>query len=252
MVSLKEAKNICCEKGEGEVDHRTVTRWLKKFCFFSLLFYAHTHHHHKTHTHTHHHHHHKTPPTTTTTHTHTHTTKHTHTYTHHHKTHIHTHTTTTTKHTHTHTHHHQKHTHTHTHHHHKTHTYTHHHHHYKIHTHTPPPPPPQNTHIHTLITKNLDDLARSGKLKIVDVKAVLLAIRANLANSTWRASGEFGISQSSVIRYLQDLGKKHLQLPNFPSHYQNIAKLWLIQVNIYFILRKYRPYFFKNKSMGNF
>ena len=24
-------KNICCERGKGAVDHRTVTKWLKKF-----------------------------------------------------------------------------------------------------------------------------------------------------------------------------------------------------------------------------
>ena len=26
-------KNICCTRGEGAVDHSTVTRWLKKFHF---------------------------------------------------------------------------------------------------------------------------------------------------------------------------------------------------------------------------
>ena len=31
--NVKETtKNICCAKGEGTVDHTTITRWFKKFC----------------------------------------------------------------------------------------------------------------------------------------------------------------------------------------------------------------------------
>ena len=29
---METTKNICCAKGEGAANHRTVTRWLKKFC----------------------------------------------------------------------------------------------------------------------------------------------------------------------------------------------------------------------------
>ena len=29
---VEATKNICCAKGEGAVDHSTITRWFKKFC----------------------------------------------------------------------------------------------------------------------------------------------------------------------------------------------------------------------------
>ena len=29
--AMEETKNICCAKDESAVNHRTVTRWLKKF-----------------------------------------------------------------------------------------------------------------------------------------------------------------------------------------------------------------------------
>ena len=31
--AVKAIKNICCAKVEGAVNHTTVTRWFKKFCF---------------------------------------------------------------------------------------------------------------------------------------------------------------------------------------------------------------------------
>ena len=31
-MSSNWTKNICCAKGNGTVDHNTITRWFKKFC----------------------------------------------------------------------------------------------------------------------------------------------------------------------------------------------------------------------------
>ena len=48
---------------------------------------------------------------------------------------------------------------------------------------------------------------RSDRPKIVDSEAVIQAIQANLASSSWRISGEFCISLSNVVCYLHDLDK---------------------------------------------
>ena len=55
--------------------------------------------------------------------------------------------------------------------------------------------------------RNLDDWARSCKFKSIASEAVLKAIEANLASSTWRVSVELKISQSIVIHQHQDLSK---------------------------------------------
>ena len=44
-------------------------------------------------------------------------------------------------------------------------------------------------------------------MKTMDSEAVLQTIEADPASSTQNVSGELGISQSSVIRHLHDLGK---------------------------------------------
>ena len=55
--------------------------------------------------------------------------------------------------------------------------------------------------------KNVDDQARSGWPKIVDSETTFQAIVANQAINNRRRSGELGISQSSVVCHLHDLGK---------------------------------------------
>ena len=55
--------------------------------------------------------------------------------------------------------------------------------------------------------KNLNKQARSGGPKTVDSKAIFEDIEPNLANSTWRVSGKFSISQSSVVHHLHNLSK---------------------------------------------
>ena len=35
--AVRTTKNIYCAKGEGIVDHSTVTKWLKKFCLVGWL-----------------------------------------------------------------------------------------------------------------------------------------------------------------------------------------------------------------------
>ena len=58
----------------------------------------------------------------------------------------------------------------------------------------------------------------------LDSKDVLETIETNSTSTTKRVSGEFGILQSSVVHHLNYLGKKHLELLNRASHYQNITK----------------------------
>ena len=56
----------------------------------------------------------------------------------------------------------------------------------------------------------------------MDSEAVLQAIKANLASSSGRVSGKLSISQSDLVH---DFCKKHPELQNCASCYQNIAKL---------------------------
>ena len=52
----------------------------------------------------------------------------------------------------------------------------------------------------------LHNWAKANKPKIVNSKVVLQTIEANLASSTLRVPGELGVSQSSVVDRLYDLG----------------------------------------------
>ena len=70
--------------------------------------------------------------------------------------------------------------------------------------------------------KNFDNQARSNRPKTVDFETVPWAIKANPTSYTWRVSVELGISQSSVVRHLHNLGKS---IWSCDSCYQNIAKL---------------------------
>ena len=65
-----------------------------------------------------------------------------------------------------------------------------------------------------MIEKTLFRLQRTSMIsqcqagwKIVNSKAVLKAIIANLASSTQRVSGKLGISQSSMVHHPQDIAK---------------------------------------------
>ena len=58
--------------------------------------------------------------------------------------------------------------------------------------------------------KNLNNQAMSGRYKIMESKTVLQALEANPVSSIWRISGEFGISQSSVVHKILNLGKSIL------------------------------------------
>ena len=55
--------------------------------------------------------------------------------------------------------------------------------------------------------KNLNIQARSATYKTVVSETVLQTIEVNPMCSIWRVSGEFGISQSCVIRHLHNLNK---------------------------------------------
>ena len=79
--------------------------------------------------------------------------------------------------------------------------------------------------------KNLDDQTRSGRPKIVDSKAVLKAREANLVSSTWRVSGEFDISPSSVHHYLHDLGQSIQSCQIVPHVTKILQNFWLTQVH---------------------
>ena len=71
-----------------------------------------------------------------------------------------------------------------------------------------------------LCSKNIDDQARSGRLKTVHSEAMFQAIEANSMSNIRRISCDFSISQSTVVCHLHNL-----KLKNCASHYQNIAKL---------------------------
>ena len=65
---------------------------------------------------------------------------------------------------------------------------------------------------------------QTNVILILDDKAALQTIEANLVCSTLRVSGKLNISQVSVV-HLHDLTKKHPEQPNCASCYQNFAKL---------------------------
>ena len=56
-----------------------------------------------------------------------------------------------------------------------------------------------------LACKHLDNQVSSGRPKTMDSLAMLYAIETNLASGTWRVSGEFHISQSSIVYHLCNL-----------------------------------------------
>ena len=79
--------------------------------------------------------------------------------------------------------------------------------------------------------RNLDDQARLGRLKTVHSKAVLQAIEVNLASSTWRVSGELGLSLSSVVCYLHNLSKSIQSCKIVPYVTKILENFWLTWIN---------------------
>ena len=77
------------------------------------------------------------------------------------------------------------------------------------------------------VGKNLDNQTKSGWFKIVDSEAVLEAIKENLVSSTLRVSGEFGISQSSVVCNHLDLSKSMWSCQIKPHVTKILQKFWL-------------------------
>ena len=75
--------------------------------------------------------------------------------------------------------------------------------------------------IHRSGCKNLNDQARLGRPKAIDSKA----IATNQVSSTQRISGEFGISQFSVVCHFHNLSKIICSYWLVPHVYHNIAKL---------------------------
>ena len=70
----------------------------------------------------------------------------------------------------------------------------------------------------------------SDKPKTVDSKAMLQAIVANTVSSTRRVSGEPGISQSSVVRHVHELGKNICYCWIVPHVTKISQNFWLAQV----------------------
>ena len=64
--------------------------------------------------------------------------------------------------------------------------------------------------------KDFDNQARSGRPK--NVYSVLKTIEANPVRSTQRVLGEFGISQSSMIPHIPDLGGKSIHRLKLPKY----------------------------------
>ena len=57
------------------------------------------------------------------------------------------------------------------------------------------------------ILLRLKEQTRTSQPQIVDSKAMLQALEANLVSNTKRVSGEFGILQSSVVCHVHDFTK---------------------------------------------
>ena len=69
-------------------------------------------------------------------------------------------------------------------------------------------------------------MIKLGQLDLkLDFEIVLQAIEAILVSSTLRLSGEYGISQSSVVDHLHRFSK-NIQNCLIVPHYQIIAKLF--------------------------
>ena len=75
------------------------------------------------------------------------------------------------------------------------------------------------------ICKDLEYKARSVRPKNVDSETVFQTLAENQESRIQRVSGELGISQPTVVRHLHGFDKKHRELLNYASRYQNIAKL---------------------------
>ena len=55
--------------------------------------------------------------------------------------------------------------------------------------------------------KNIDHQTRSGRSKTKDSETMLQDREVNPGSSTWRISGELGISQSRVVCHLYNFGE---------------------------------------------
>ena len=78
--------------------------------------------------------------------------------------------------------------------------------------------------------KDFKDQAKSDRLKTMDSEAVFQAIEANLVNSTQRVSDELSISQSSMICYLNKLGKNIWSCQIVPHISKILQNFWLTLV----------------------
>ena len=72
--------------------------------------------------------------------------------------------------------------------------------------------------------KNLDDQVMSSRSKAVNYEAVLQAMEVNQGNGTRWVSDELGISQSRVVRHLNDPRQRYWIVPHVGNILQN---LWL-------------------------
>ena len=97
---------------------------------------------------------------------------------------------------------------------------------------------------------NLNDQARSSRLRTVEFVAVLQTIEPNLASSTWIVSGEHGIPKVSVIRYLHDFSKwnksswtvLHLLSKYWKTHPNTLCLIGsLDKTSVFKILIKLKP-----------
>ena len=66
---------------------------------------------------------------------------------------------------------------------------------------------------------NLDYPERSGRPKIMNSKILLKATEANLVSRTWRVSGKFSISPSTVVRHLHNFTRSFRIVPHILPKY---------------------------------
>ena len=81
-------------------------------------------------------------------------------------------------------------------------------------------------------SKSLNNLAKTGKPKIVDLEATFQVIDANQVSSTWRVSGELGISHFNLVHLLPELGK-NIRSCRIVPHVTQISLNFLLTLHTY-------------------
>ena len=77
---------------------------------------------------------------------------------------------------------------------------------------------------------NLDSHAKSGRSKTMDSEAMISATEANPASHSWRVASKLGITHSSVVYYVEDLGRSIHSWQIVPHITKILQNFWLTSV----------------------